>query len=361
MKRLLASVLLFALAGPALAQEASGKFIDVARSNCVQNDGKFGGNCGWASIETIGRHLGIESLYGTSPGRGGAKPETMAAFLRSRGVEFKQEFRSREKAWALLNEALTDGRPVLFDITVSPVAGHALVCCGVTKDPDGKEWVWVIDNTGPEKLEIMGWSKASFDRRWAGWILAVERCCPPKPGPGPGPKNPKSPHIKPTPDKIPKVDPPVAPPPVPLMPPADDLVQKIIDGVLKSGKLNGKDGANGKDGRPGKDGSNGANGKDGDPGRDGKDGLDGKTVVGPEGKPGRDGQDGRPGRDGVDGKTVVGPAGPIGPPGPMGLPGRDGSDASLEAARLQIQIDALRAELDQLNGAVFKIRVRPKP
>ena len=84
----------------------------------------------------------------------------------------------------------------------------------------------------------------------------------------------------------------------------------------------------------------------------------------------------------------AGPRGPAGPAGPAGKDGRDGKDlvASSKVAVLeqeiaalnlkitnisvgkapdlsgvQAQIDALRNDLEQLNGALFKVRVSPKP
>ena len=82
----------------------------------------------------------------------------------------------------------------------------------------------------------------------------------------------------------------------------------------------------------------------------------------PAGKDGKDGRDGAPGKDGRPGKDgLAGPAGLSGLQGIAGPQGVPGTPANVQVIQaLQTQIDTLRADFENLNGAIFKIKITPK-
>lgn len=201
----IAALILGLVCGGARAEAPTGAFVEIPPECRVKNTS---GNCGFCAIETIGRYQGINTLHGFARGKGGCTSASMAGWLRKYGVEFEQATR-RSESIELMRNYLAKGQPVLFSIP-----GHALVCCGWTKTADGREYMWVVDNSGSERAEIKGWPKAEWDRRFDGWVCALRPIFPLRPDrpdrPGPGPK--PGPHVDPTPGTVPT---PIVPGPVP--------------------------------------------------------------------------------------------------------------------------------------------------
>ena len=53
-----------------VAPQVKGKFIPITTDNIVLNSGRNGGNCAWASAETLARHLKLTRLHGMSNDKG---------------------------------------------------------------------------------------------------------------------------------------------------------------------------------------------------------------------------------------------------------------------------------------------------
>lgn len=252
--RYLLALLLFA--GPLQAQQTFsdghvGTYITIAPEHRVKNTN---GNCAFCAIETIVRHQGVTELQGFSKGKGGATPSTMRSYLNARKIEYKDTPQgARAVGWANIRANIAEGRPVMFDIP-----GHALVCCGITTKA-GREYVWVIDNTGAEGLKPKGWLKSEFDAKFGGWTCAIQRC---RPGFCPPPKTtPKTPHI----------DPPDEPIDNPKQTDLAAKLDKLIDDFAKFKCVPGPAGPAGKDGLPGPSGPTGPAGLPGLSGKDGRD------------------------------------------------------------------------------------------
>lgn len=312
---------------PANVRPDEDVFIPIAPSSMVLN---VGGNCGFATIEIIARHLGFEALHGFSKGKGGCTPSSMAQWLDKYGVEYMQAS-DRTNAIKILKQFLAAKKPVLFSIP-----GHALVCCGWTHSADGRELIWVVDNTGPEGAKIKGWPKSEWDQRFDGWVCGLIRC-PNRPRifPGPGPR--PSPHVDPTPDLVNPQPKPVTPPAAPVPVIDTSLLDKL------KADFEAKLTANGGDLSKVKADLEAAHAKL----KLFADALEEirklKSTPGP----------GQPGPQGVPG-----------PPGPQGPPGSPAS--SPDVSPLLIELTALRAEqqrqaavLEALKGT-FRIRVQPK-
>lgn len=282
--------------------QAGGRILRLKTEHMVQNRG---GNCGWCSLEMCARFQGITELYGVSRGRGGVDFHTgngrswsdLSNFARQRGVEVDEVCYNHAKAIELMVKCLGEGRPVVFTIP-----GHAMCCCGMTRNDKGETTVWIVDNTGEEACAIKGWTWAEFSQEFRGSVTAIRprlRVCP---GPNcPGPNSPNvAPHVDPPPEVVP-----VPAPKEPAKDPNTDLLKAIAELKEQIAAI--------------------------------------QLKPGPPGKDGKEGQAGPPGAKGVDGA-----AGPVGPAGKDGAPGKD-ADAA-QVAALNQRIAALEAAVNKITS-----------
>ena len=246
-----------ALVAPAQERAPKGKFISIAREHCVRNTT---GCCGWAAIETIARHQGIEELHGVSRGKGASSSATIGSFLKGRGLPFKQSDSGLANGWKLIHEMLAEDCPVLVN-----VPNHAFVLCGLTTDAGGNELVWIIDNTGNERQEPRGWPKREFDAEFGGWVCGIFRSrCQPQ-------SRPSVPHVLPNPENVPQKPKPSDDPkpfPGPTNTELADKLDKALQAIEALAKIKVQPGPQGPAGKdsivPGPAGPAGPAGKDAD-------------------------------------------------------------------------------------------------
>jgi hypothetical protein len=196
------------------AGQVTGYYVPVPKDDMVLN---VAGNCGFCSVEILGRYQGIEALRGFSRGKGGCTSSSMSSWLRKYNIDF-EIVHGHRAATELLQRYLAKGQPVAFTIP-----GHVVVANGWTKAADGREYIWVIDNSGRERAQIKGWPKAEFDRRFSGWALGLRPIFPLRPD---RPNQPRpGPHVDPTPGVTipPPPQPAAQPAPMPVAP--DHLVE----------------------------------------------------------------------------------------------------------------------------------------
>jgi hypothetical protein len=128
------------------------------------------GRCGWCALETLGRHHGIEALYGlTDEYACMAGPSDLESALTARGVRYRVQYPgSRNKA--ILQRAVRDGlgAAVGFRELVPGKGGHI-----VTLVDFGTDWVRVIDpNDQDRRTRTM--SLERFLYWWDGFALVLD-------------------------------------------------------------------------------------------------------------------------------------------------------------------------------------------
>ena len=144
------------------------------------------GNCAWASVETLCRHLGITQGYGLSQGRHGASPSPMGHTLIAKGIHFKQQVDRRDTS--MIQDACKQGLGCMIGVH----GNHAITCCGWNE-----EGPLVIDNTGPWALRVQQWSLAYFKQHFDGWTCVVYPGNAPTTPPQARPASPDRPRLVP--------------------------------------------------------------------------------------------------------------------------------------------------------------------
>lgn len=135
------------------------------------------GFCGYASLETLARHLGYRQLKGLvarerkrlGPDGGGIHgPEPLSKILRRHKIPHKSSPLFRFD-WDFLARACKESGAAVVGMRVgSDWSGHAVVLVGI----DSRH-VWLEDCNYPER----DWSRMSrteFASRWSGWTLAID-------------------------------------------------------------------------------------------------------------------------------------------------------------------------------------------
>ena len=143
------------------------------------------GYCMWASLETIGRTLGVKQTEGLvearkQDGPWGIRDQQTGVYewfpnnighpvivklkLQDRGVKFKMQ-EPGVKDLAIIKEALKANRPVAIGIMMDvPVGSHAVALTSL----DEKE-VHYVDSNYPGVISVR--TRAWFDERWTGYVV----------------------------------------------------------------------------------------------------------------------------------------------------------------------------------------------
>lgn len=153
-----------AVAAPA---RAVGKVIDVARANRVPN--RTGSQCVGASIETLGRHHGLKALEGFAAAHPGNCPSAASAAeaVRRSGVKCRSQD-TGNRDLAILLYAARGGLGAVVGLNGT----HAVTLVGY--DPNERT-VSLIDNQGPNALEVQTWPLSRFLGAWDGFTVVLEK------------------------------------------------------------------------------------------------------------------------------------------------------------------------------------------
>ncbi len=147
-----ALLVLIALPSIALSQNYS---VHVHPQNRVFN--KTGIQCGWATLETLGRHHGYPQLHTmTEKHLGLSSVFSLQRELVRQGVPYRAFYRPITRSLTPIERALQKGHPV--GVMVSPNGrfriGHFYVVSGIDRD---KGTVTIVDNHGdmrPKQIPI---------------------------------------------------------------------------------------------------------------------------------------------------------------------------------------------------------------
>ena len=126
-----------------------------------------GAQCGWCSIETLGRYNKIRSLYDlTEKHKGLINGQNGPHELIRRNVDFKYQ-PSGIKDISILRKYVTEKR---YGVAVGLHKTHMLVLCHFDEK---QHIVKVIDNIGTKALEIQTWNMDKFLDLWDGCVYVV--------------------------------------------------------------------------------------------------------------------------------------------------------------------------------------------
>jgi hypothetical protein len=129
------------------------------------------GRCGWCSVETLARHLGIKTLYGmTDKNPSNSRPRELEAALTAHKVKYRIQGRGNTST-GILQDAIREdlGAVVGFRPLCKGEGGHI-----VTLVDFGKEQVRILDpNDKDQKVRTMDMD--TFLERWDGFALVLER------------------------------------------------------------------------------------------------------------------------------------------------------------------------------------------
>lgn len=139
-----------------------------------------GVQCVFASTEMLARWAECKELLEPEPltSRSGCKSYSGPSDLRSKlerfgfkpyteggsGPMYKDAYRDKSKAMALIKEAMEEGRGALFG-----VPGHAMVLIHYDEEADEVKWV---DNSD-RSLRVQTMTVRRFQQRWDGWICVI--------------------------------------------------------------------------------------------------------------------------------------------------------------------------------------------
>jgi len=159
--------------------------VDIDKKNHVAN--RDGGFCGWASLETLGKHHGIKELAGLTKDRakvmgryvtirgkkvwlpnGGATIPQLASELASRKVDHYYTAPGTYST-GLLEAAFAkdSGAIVLFKPPEGERMGHFVIVVGL----DDKK-AYVVDSNFPGETKTM--TRANFFKYWDGSALFLK-------------------------------------------------------------------------------------------------------------------------------------------------------------------------------------------
>jgi|APSaa5957512535_1039671.scaffolds.fasta_scaffold26423_2 hypothetical protein len=139
-----------------------------------------GVQCVFSSTEMLARWAECKELLEPEPitSRSGCKSYSGPSDLRSKlerfgvkryteggsGPMYKDAYRDRAKAVALIKEAMEEGRGALFG-----VPGHAMVLIHYDEATDTVKWV---DNSD-RSLRVQTMTISRFNKRWDGWVCVI--------------------------------------------------------------------------------------------------------------------------------------------------------------------------------------------
>lgn len=126
------------------------------------------GQCVWSSICNAARQVGETRLYNLIRDRrcqNGASPSDVQRVLPTFGVKWKQEYRSREKCYELIREAMSLGLPC------SVSYGQAHVLNLVHWDFFSNRAI-IVNNHG-DRFENKQMTIEQFDKNFKGWVIVV--------------------------------------------------------------------------------------------------------------------------------------------------------------------------------------------
>jgi hypothetical protein len=141
----------------------------IPMSDRVKN--RTGKQCVYASIETLGNwgeEPRLANLTSRPECQGLSDPYTTGHVLKRLGVNFRQSAADPEKGFQLIQEAMRDGRGVMFGVNrEGQDDGHVMVMLHCDQ-----EKVLYFDNSDPE-LKTQSMSLDEFYRVWDKWVLAI--------------------------------------------------------------------------------------------------------------------------------------------------------------------------------------------
>lgn len=139
--------------------------VDIKKENRIYN--KTGSQCGWCSLETLGRHLGIEALYDlTDKQKGLINSSNGPRELNRRNVKFILQ-RMGNKDVSIFRKYVREKQ---YGAAIGLRGTHMIVLCHFDEE---KKIVKVIDNAGSKALKVQTWTMQRFLRLWDGTTYVV--------------------------------------------------------------------------------------------------------------------------------------------------------------------------------------------
>lgn len=159
MMRLL-SVVLLALC----LQRVAPADVHIDRSNRIPN--RTGSQCVYASLETLGRHHGVRSLYSiTSRYKSTSGPQQVERILSQLGVRhMSMPMGSQSRSLPAAEEACRDG----YGCLVGMRGRHAVVLVGLDMTS-----ARIMRNSTRPLGDIQSIPRAAFDKVFDGWIVII--------------------------------------------------------------------------------------------------------------------------------------------------------------------------------------------
>lgn len=151
--------------------------VDIPQKHWVPN--LPGGYCAYAAAETVGKFLGIKSLYAFKDTDGkewglrdwyarwpsrGASDDDLHSCLTNLNVKYSM-YHGMSIQW--LQEQLDKNQPIIVSSPWSSYY-HAYVVCDLDKD-----WVKIIDSNKTKKYSWI--SRSWFEQNWGGWALIIHK------------------------------------------------------------------------------------------------------------------------------------------------------------------------------------------
>jgi hypothetical protein len=163
-------------------------YVKISPKNRVENLSLHGGYCAWASLETVGRHLGIKELEGVMKSR--TKDPDYKVWMdgrwleckRNEGYDFCMQWKLNDlglKKWRMslqnqfnrdiLNYAVEKKLPCVVAFKPAAFNGaHACILVGY----DSKNVVFIDPNYPGYNYTA---SREWFDFHWDGFVLVIEK------------------------------------------------------------------------------------------------------------------------------------------------------------------------------------------